>query len=302
MKRSIEALVIVPMLLAIVAMAIVGVCGIARAEPVDQLSVLVNGARPNALTVQLHLRRYDTTGGVPPLPTAFELQLPDVRLDPAFLTARYECDGRALRDALDAHLSGTPFMRRVRHLGGFERELARSHAARDRVALANARACARGRLGAGTGVIDARDVIRVLTDPIPFSFSVFLGRGTAPGAIASLVAIGAADPGASIVRRYPVVANVHAVEIENVVPARTADGRRALKIDFDVGPLNGFHVSRAQIDATVHQLAGRGGEVLFELPRCPASGRYSGEALTSYAPPTPSVTTLLEVPCPPFVS
>jgi len=33
MKRSIEALVVIPMVLVIAAMAILGVCGIARAEP-----------------------------------------------------------------------------------------------------------------------------------------------------------------------------------------------------------------------------------------------------------------------------
>jgi hypothetical protein len=121
MKRCIEALVVVPLLLVIVVMAVLGLYGIARAEPVQQFAFAVSGTNPADLTVRLHLRRFDTTGLVPPTPTAFELRLPaGVRINPAFLNARYRCDGRALRDALDARPSGTPFNVRVAHLSHAE--------------------------------------------------------------------------------------------------------------------------------------------------------------------------------------
>ena len=120
-----------------------------------------------------------------------------------FLTSRYLCDGPALRDALDARPSGTPFTRRLTRLDAFARELARSRARRDRVALANVRACARGRIGGGTGLIDARDAAAVLTDPIPVGFSMFLSRGTIPGAVAAFTIIGAADERSPIVRKIP---------------------------------------------------------------------------------------------------
>src|SRR6185503_5894489 len=122
MKRSIEALVVVPMLLVIAAMAILGLCGIARAEPVQQFSFQLSNPRPDDLAVRVLLRRFDTTGIVPPTPTEFSMRLPrGVGFNRAFLNARYLCDGIALRDALDAHPSGTPFNARLAHLDGFAR-------------------------------------------------------------------------------------------------------------------------------------------------------------------------------------
>jgi hypothetical protein len=317
MRRSIEALVVVPML---VAMAIFSVYGIAQAEPVQQFAFQVTGSDPNDVSVHLHLRRFDTTGAVPPTPTGIALRLPaGVRLNPALLTARYRCDAGALRDALDARPSWTPFNMRVAHLDVFARELARNHGPRDRAALPNVRACERARIGGGSGVIDARDAIRVLTDPIPFRFSAFLTAGTVPGAIAGLAALGAADPRSAVVHRYSVVAGVHAVEQENFLPDPSPDGLYGLELAIDTGPINGFQLSRARVDATVRSLVvrdgaclarGRGGRCvrrqradasLFTLPRCPASGRYSVQLLTAYPPPTPSATTTVEPPCPRFV-
>jgi hypothetical protein len=321
MKRSIEALVIVPMLLVIAAMAILGLCGIARAEPAQQFGFQVRGATPGKLVVHVMLRAYDTTGVVPPTPTEYTLRLPHgVAFNRAFLNRRYLCDGRGLRDALDARPSGVPFTQRIAHLDAFVRELARSHAKRDRAALANVRACERGRLGGGTGLIDAREALPVLTDPIPVGFSFFLGRGTVPGAIAALTILGSADERAPIVRKYPVVAGVHAVVTENFVSDPTPDGLFGMKMVIYTGPINGFQVSIAEVDATTHALElqkgtclarGRGGRcarrqredaALFEVPRCPTSGPFSAQLFTAYSPPTPSLTTTLEVPCPRYVS
>jgi hypothetical protein len=321
MKRSVEALVIVPILLAIVAMAILGVCGIARAEPVQQFAFQLRSSHPDDVAVRLLLRRYDTTGAVPPTPTEFSLRLPrGVAVNRAFLTSRYLCDGRALRDALDARPSGIPFTARLAHLDAFVRELVRNGTRRDRAVLANVRACARGRLGGGTGMIDARDAIAVLTDPIPFGVSIFLSRPTVPGAVAAIAVVGAADERAPIVRRYPVVAGVHAVEVENFVSDPTPDGLYGLKLVIHTGPINGFQVSIAEVDARVHSLVlrrgeclarGRGGRCvrrqrkeasLFAVPRCPASGSYSAELFSAYAPPLPSVTTTIQVPCPRYAS
>src|SRR6187551_2828344 len=157
MKRSAEALVFLPMLLVIAAMATLGLCGIARAEPVQQFSFQVDSPRAGDLAVHVHLRRYDTTGLVPPTPTDFAIRLPrGVEVNRAFLTARYLCDGPALRDALDAHISAVPFPRRLERLGAFARTLERSGTKRDMAALPNVRACARGRLGSGSGLVDAR--------------------------------------------------------------------------------------------------------------------------------------------------
>jgi hypothetical protein len=320
MKRSIEALVVVPMLLVIAAMAVLGLYGVAHADPVQQFGFQVDTPRPDALSVHVMLRRYDTTGAVPPNPTEFSMRLPQgVELNRAFLTSRYLCDGRALRDALDAHPSATPFTRRLTQLGTFARELARSGFKRDRAAVANVRACARGRIGGGTGLIDARDAVTVLRDPIPFRVSIFMSRGTLPGAVAALAVVGAADEHAPIVRRYPVVAGVHAVEVENFVSDPTPDALYGLKLIIHVGPINGFNVSIAEVDARARSLVlrkgtclarGRGGrcarrqrttESLFEVPRCPVSGHFSAQLSSVYAPPMASETSTLEVPCPRFI-
>lgn len=320
MKRSIEALVMMEIVAVIVAMAIVGVCGIARADPVQQLGVQVTTPRPGDVGVDIELRFFDTTGAVFPSPTARTLRLPrGFSLDRRFLDPRWLCDGRALRDALDARPSATPFVQRVANLKPFIRELARSRDKADRGALANARACERGRLGTGTGVIDARRALPVLQDPIPFGVSLFLGRGTIPGAIASITALAAAEPGSTTVRKYPVVEGVHAVETDNFVFAPTADGVYGDEVVFRTGPINGFDVSIAEVRAHLRGLrmhAGacvrsdrsgrckrrlRAGAQLFRLPVCPSSGRLSAELLTAFAPPVGSLTTTVSQPCPRYL-
>jgi hypothetical protein len=169
-------------------------------------------------------------------------------------------------------------------------------------------------------VIDARDAIAVLTDPIPVGFSFFLSRGTVPGAVAGLTALGSAEPRSAVVRRYPVVAGVHAVLTENFVSDPTPDGLYGMKLEIYTGPINGFQVSIAEIDARARSLElhrgtclakGRDGhcarrqhtdESLFEVPRCPVSGHFSAQLLSVYLPPTSSQTTTMEVPCPRYVS
>ena len=106
MKRSPEALVFLPMLVVIAAMAILGLCGIARAEPVQQFTFQIDSPRAGDLAAHMHLRRFDTTG-LPcrrRRPTSRCGCRAGWRSNPAFLTARYLCDGPALRDALDAHI------------------------------------------------------------------------------------------------------------------------------------------------------------------------------------------------------
>lgn len=320
MKRSIEALVILEMVAVIVGMAIAGLCGIARAEPVQQFSMQVTTPRPGDVGVDLELRFFDTTGAVFPSPTARTLRLPrGFSLDRRFFDPRWLCDGRALRAALDARPSAEPFVKRVADLKPFIRELAHSRDKADRAALANARACERGRLGTGTGVVDARRALPVLQDPIPFGVSVFLGRGTIPGAIASITALAAAEPGSAVVRRYPVVEGVHAVEIDNFVFAPTPDGVYGDEVVFRTGPINGFDISIAEVRAHLRGLrmhpgtcvhsdrSGRctrrlrSGAQLFRLPACPSSGRLSAELSTGFAPPVSSLTSTVSEPCPRYL-
>ncbi|MFY9578370.1 MAG: hypothetical protein WAQ33_03525, partial [Gaiellaceae bacterium] len=180
--------------------------------------------------------------------------------------------------------------------------------------------CARGRLGSGSGLIDARDAVPILTDPIPFHFSIFLSRGTTPSAVAGFTVVGAADERSAVARKYPIVAGVHAAVTESLFSEPTPDGLFGLKLAINTGPINGFQLSIAEIEVTVRSLRlrsgtclarGRGGrctrrqrtdESLYAVPRCPASGHFSAQLDTIYPPPTPRSTTTVEVPCPRYTA
>ena len=321
MKKSIEALVVVQMIAVIAAMAIAGVSGLAHAEPAQQFSFQVLNPRPGSVGVHLQTRAFDTTGAVPQTPTEYTIRLPrGVELDPAFLGGGWFCDARALRDALDARPSAVPFTKRIANLRPFMRELARSGTKRDRAALATARTCERARLGGGTGGIDIRAVVPHITELVPVGFAIFLSRGTIPGAIAGFAVVGAADETSAVVRRDPVLAGVHAVLTENLVSDPTSDGLYDKKVVLYTGPINTFQVSVAEVDAVVHGIElrrgaclrrGRGGRCtrrqradasLFSVPSCPPAGHLSAELFTGFAPPTPSLTTTLQLPCPRYAT
>ncbi len=305
--------------------AVVVACALAAAvaalaAPVQQFDLQVRSPHPDGqVAVRLQLRAYDTTGAVPPEPTSLYLRLPaGVAVRRQFLTSHWFCDGPALRDALDRHPSGIPFTQRIEDLEPFIRSLAHDTSKAGRAALANARVCERARLGGGTGLIDARDVTPVLADPIPVKFTEFLSRGTAPGSVMGFTILGAAIENAPIVHRFPVVAGVHAAITDSLVSDPTPDGLYGYKLVFDTGPISGFKVSIAEADTTVHGLElakgaclrrdrhgrcrarQRADTYLFGAPACPSSGQLSALMFSSYAAPTPSITTTLQLPCPRF--
>ncbi len=160
----------------------------------------------------------------------------------------------------------------------------------------------------------------VLTDPIPFHFSIFLSRGTTPSALAGFTVLGAADERSAIVRKYPVVAGVHAAVTESLFSEPTPDGLFGIRLAINTGPINGFQLSIAEIEVTVRSLRlrkgmclarGRSGrctrrqrtdQSLFAVPRCPASGHFSAQLDTIYPLPTPRATTTVEVPCPRYTA
>jgi hypothetical protein len=321
MKRCIEALVMIGMVTAIVAMAIAGLSGSAGAQPAQQFDARVATPRPGDVRLHITFRFYDTTGAVFALRKETVLRLPrGASLAKPFLDGRWFCDGQALRATLEAQPSGLPFAQRLGDLKPLIRALEHGGGKRRRAALANARACERARVGAGTGTVDARPGIPSLLDPIPFVISLFLSRGTVPGAIASLTAIGGADPHSPVVHKYPVLAGVHAIEVDNFVSEPTADGLYDLAFVIKQHPIAGVRVNIAEVHASLRSLRMRKGTCvardrrgrctrrlsaaasLFKLPACPPSGQFSAQLLTTFVPPTPSLTTTLQVPCPRFSS
>lgn len=234
-----------------------------------------------------------------------------------FLNARYFCNGPALRDALDADLTGIPFTQRVADLKPFIHSLAHSRSKAGRAALANARVCDRARVGRGTAQIDARTLTPVLSGLIPARFSAFLSRGTVPGAIAGVAILGAADLRGSLVQRFPVIAGLHAAVMVNFLNDPTADGRYGYKVLLPTGPINGLNISIAEASGTVSGITipkgtcvrtGRDGRCRarqrtdlswLTLARCPPAG-LGALLFSGFAPPTPSLTTTLQVPCPQY--
>ncbi len=305
---------------AIAVTALAGTCATAVAEPAQQLSFYWTHASDSS-KVGFHftLQTFDTTGAVPPPLTDYYVRLPlGAAVRREFATPRYACDGPALRDALNRDLSGIPFTRQIANLQPFIRSLEHSRSRADRAARANATVCERARVGDGIAEIDGRAVTPVLSELVPAHFAVFLSHGTVPGAIIGFTILGAADESSPLVRRFPVVAGVHAALQGNVVNDPTPDGLYCYKLLLPKGPINGLQISIAKVTATIHGLTIPRGTCLrrhaggrctarahadinsFVLPRCPPSGELPAQLYAGYAPPTPSVTTTFTVPCPTF--
>lgn len=308
-------------LLAVVAVtAAAGICAAAFAQPAQQLSFhWANATSRSKVTFEFTLQTYDTTGAVPPPLTDYYVRLPrGASVRRQFLVARYRCNGQALRDALDAHPSTIPFTQQIADLRPFIRSLAHSSSRADRAARANATVCERARVGGGTAQIDARRVTPVLSDLVPVRFAVFLSRGTAPGSIDGFAILGAAEESSPIVHRFPVLAGVHAALVGSILNDPTPDGLYGYKLLLPKGPINGLDVSIAEVSAAIHGLTIPKGTCLkrngrgrctarqrteldsFVLPRCSPSGLFYAQLFAGYAPPTPSVTTTIRVPCPTF--
>jgi hypothetical protein len=313
-----EMLVILAML-AFAVLALVGRSAVAHAQPTQQFSVRLHGSPGGQISVGITARIFDTTGAVPPPMTAFYARIPaGIGVPRPFLRSRYYCNGPALRLALDARPTGAPFAARVANLRPFIRSLAHSRSRADRAALANARVCDRARLGGGTALIDGRRVTAALSDLIPVRFSIFLSRGTVPDAIAGFTIVGAADEKSPIVRRFPILAGVHATLTDNILDDPTPDGLYGYKVVLPTGRIGGLDVSVAEVHATVHALeipkrtclkTDRRGRCTarqktslfsFTFPKCPSSGQLSALVFVGYAAPTPSSTTTLQLPCPRF--
>ncbi|HZV75528.1 MAG TPA: hypothetical protein VFF79_17595 [Conexibacter sp.] len=297
---------------------------VAQAEPVQQFSFQVKNIKSGGrFTLIFNARTFDTTGGVPPAPTANYLRLPaGAALRKEFLNKRFFCNGPALRTAIDVYdFSGVPFTKRVMNLKPFIRQLARSRDRLEHKQLANAQACDRGRIGFGTVRVDARQSFPTITDVIRGTFATFFSRGTAPGAVAGFTVLGAADEDQPIVKRrsFEVITGVHVAINANFFNDPTPDGLYGYRLDLPPGNVNGFKVSIAELNATTTGLSLLRGECLktnsrgrcvkrqrrtvfwFNTPPCPPSGSLSIQEFFSYPPPLPSNTDTIRLACPKFI-
>lgn len=295
---------------------------VAQASPVNQFNFQVTNIKSGGrFTLLFHAQTFDTTGGVPPTPTANYLRIPKgATIRREFLTGRYFCNGPKLRTDIDTmDFSGTPFTKRIQNLKPFIRTLQHTKGAAARRALANALTCDRARIGGGTGKVDARSVSPKLDEPINITFALFFSRPTEHGAVAGFYAIGAADENQDIVKRrtFEVLTGVHAALAANFVNNPT--GPFGYRLDLPRGEVNGLKVSIAQLDVTTSGLSLVKGTCLkqnrkgrcvsrqkrtlfwFTIPPCPPSGAFSFQEFFGYDPPTPNSTNTVQFACPSFI-
>lgn len=314
----------VKLLLLALAGLVLAAPAVAQAEPINQFGFQVTNIKPGGrFTLIFHGRTFDTTGGVPPTPTANYLRIPKgAVLRREFLTSRYFCNGPKLRTDIDTmDFSGTPFTKRIQNLKPFIRMLRRTKGATARRALANALACDHGRIGGGTARIDARNVSPVLDRLIDVTFATFLSRPTGRGAVAGFAVLGAADENQEIVKRrsFEVLTGVHAALSANFVNDPTPDGLYGYRLDLPRGDVNGFRVSIAELNAITNGLTLTKGTCLktnrkgrcvkrqkrtdfwFTTPPCPPSGLFSFQEFFGYADASLNSTNTIQVACPKFI-
>ncbi|MBS1869214.1 MAG: hypothetical protein JSS99_06080 [Actinobacteria bacterium] len=297
---------------------------VVQATPVSQFSFRVTNIKPGGrFTLLFHVQMFDTTGGVPPAPTADYLRIPKgATLRKQFLTGRYFCDGVLLRDSIDHFdFSGVPFTKRIQNLKPFIRTLAKQHGRAARRALANAQACDRARIGGGTARVDARNVSPKLDRLIDVTFATFFSRPTEKGAVAGFAVLGAADENQEIVKRrtFEVLTGVHAALSANFVNDPTPDGLYGYRLDLPRDEVNGFKISIAELNATTNGLTipkdaclkrSRTGRCVkrqpkplfwFTIPPCPSSGLFSFQQALTYADPALDSTKTAQLACPRFI-
>ena len=318
-ERTVKLLLLALAGLALAAPAVV------QAEPVNQFNFQVTDIKPGGrFTLLFHATTFDSTGGVPPSPTANYLRIPKgATLRKEFLNRRWFCDGPKLRTDIDTmDFSGTPFTKNVQNLKPFIRRLARNaRSRRAQKALANAQTCERARIGGGTVRVDARGFSPKLDQLIRGTFAVFFSKATEPGAVAGFTVLGAADEDQEIVKRrtFEVLTGVHVALNANFVNDPTPDGLYGYKLNLPPGDINGIRVSLAEINVTTKGLTLLKGTCLkenargrcvkrqrrslfwFTIPPCPASGKFSFQEFFAYEPPFQSSTNTVQFTCPRFL-
>jgi hypothetical protein len=296
--------------------------GIAQATAVQEFDYQLRDIKPDGrFTVVFTSRTYDDSGGIPPVLRESYQRLPkggelvrDVR------KKKYYCDVERLLKDLQANPdSSRSFYSRVANLKSFINRLKPRRAAADRKALQNAEACQRGRVGQGTAQVDVRPLFGEL---IPSEFVMFFGKGTLPGALASLQILGMPDEDSPIVKGLPVsVQQTRVPFILNFFNDPTPDGKYGYRIQFPTGPVQGLNISIAEVHAVVKGLTvkkrktsclrrKRGRCVRkktkktnvfwFTQPPCPPSRKLSFQAFYGYDDPQPDITREVELPCPRF--
>jgi hypothetical protein len=306
-------------LLAAVLLGLLIPAALAQAEAVQEFSYQLKDVKPDGrFTVIFSSRTYDTSGGIPPVLKENFQRLPaGAVLRKEFLNRKYRCDvDKLLKDLLFAPENNILFAKRVDRLST---TIKRVKSRWNKKQLKNAQVCANARIGQGTAQVDARPLFNEL---IPSVFYMFLGKGTVPGAVASLQILGMPDENSAVVKRLPATVQQTRVPfVGNFVNDPTPDGKYGYKLVLPTGPIAGINISLAEIRAEVKGLTltkkkktcakKRGGRCVkkkvkktkifwFTQPKCPPSGKLSFLSFYGYDDPQPDITKTIELSCPNF--
>ena len=296
--------------------------GAAQAAAVQEFDYQLRDIKPDGrFTVVFTSRTYDDSGGIPPVVRESYQRLPlGAELARDVRKKKYYCDVDRLLKDLQANPEGSrPFFSRVTNLTSFIKKLKPRKAAADRKALQNAEACQRGRLGQGTAQVDARPLFSEL---IPSEFVMFFGKGTQPGALASIQILGMPDEDSAIVKKLPVTVQQTRVPfVLNFFNDPTPDGKYGYKLQFPTGPIAGVNISISEVNAVVKGLTVKKKKTTclkrkrgrcvrrkvkktnlfwFTQPDCPPSRTLSFQAFYGYDDPQPDITREVTLPCPRF--
>lgn len=299
-------------------MAVLVPVGLAQADAVQEFSYqLKDVSKDGRFTVVFSSRTYDTTGAIPPVVRENYQRIPagsEIRKD--FLRQKYYCSGeKLLKDLQGAPENNLQFAKRVDKLSA---TIKRVKSRLDAKALKNAKTCALARLGEGTAQIDARPLFDQL---IPSVFYMFFGKGSQPGAVASIQIVGMPDENSSIVKQLPTTVQQTRVPLVlNFFNEPTA-GKYGYKLVLPTGPIAGLNLSIAEVRAVVRGLTivkkkktcrkhkhgkctkrkvRKSVKFWFTVPPCPASGKLSFLSFYGYDDPQPDITKEIELACPNF--
>jgi hypothetical protein len=291
---------------------------VALAYPVQQVSGGLKDVKPDGrFTFVYSARIYDTSGGIPPVLRENYIRLPlGAVLRKEFRNRRYYCDaGNLLKDLQSSPEPNMNFAGRVDKLAA---TIKRIRSRLDQKALRNAQSCSRSQVGQGTAQVDARPTFDEL---IPAVFYMFLGKGTQPGALASLQIAGMPDENSAIVKKLPFTAQQTRVPFAVNIFNEPTEGKYGYKLVLPTGPIAGLNVSLAEVEAEAKGIALTRKKLTcikrnhgrcvrkkvkkttvfwFTVPKCPPSGKFSFLGFYGYDDPALNFTKTIELSCPNF--
>jgi hypothetical protein len=289
------------------------VVGVAQATVVQQFNFTLKDIRSDGrYTVVFESRSFDDQGAIPDPLTANTIRIPKgATIRKQFLNKKYYCPLKKLVDQIRLEKP-----RDVRFVDFMNKKLKGKKTPptnpKNIVSV-----CRFARIGSGDVAVDARP----FADPlIPANIEIFLGKPTAPGAVASFVAVGIPDERAAIVRDNPTIRETYPVVNVNFFNEPSADGKYGYKVVLPVGPINGIRISVERLKVTMPAFTLTKKKVtcvkkskgkckkrkvktirtfMWTKPDCPPSGKISFEAFYGYAN-SPNETKTIEIPCPKF--